>query len=99
MFSRILSDNLITRIEPRAFEGVTVSLSLTLQSNPLQDLWPHSFTDVSVAEDLYLSELEFTKIPTKALYSVSARTIYFDSGGIENIEPEALYDVTVTEDM
>ena len=96
---RQLSDNQITKIKSDAFNGVTVSRSLDLRGNPTRELWWASFRNVSLFEDLFLSSLEFTNIPTRALYLVSARSIYFNNGGIETIEPEALYDVIVSKDV
>ena len=54
---------------------------------------------MSITEDLFLNGLEFTNIPTRALMTVSARNIYFNNGGIQTIEPQALYDVTVSKDV
>ena len=73
--------------------------NIDLGGNPLRELWTNAFTDVTLSEDLLLNGLEFKSIPTQCLNGVTARTIYMNDGGIEAIEPEAFYDVTVTEDM
>ena len=97
-FYRQLSNNRITRIETEAFSNVVAS-GIDFRNNSLRELQSYSFRDVTVSETLDLSELQFAEIPANALYCVSAKNIYLNNGGVTLIQPEALTNVTVAEDV
>jgi hypothetical protein len=48
---------------------------------------------------MYINDMFFDKIPTMALYDVSARNIDISNGGITMVENEAFYNVVVSEDL
>ena len=93
-----LSNNRITRIESEAFHGVIAS-NIDLRNNSLRELQSSSFKDVVLLENLDLSELQLREMRTRALYTLTARNILLSSCGITTIHPEALYNVTVSEDV
>lgn len=97
-FCRSLVNNKITKIYTEAFNGLTAKY-LDLRGNNLRELYYKSFSSISLSESMYINDMYFSNIPTKALYEVSAKNIYIYSGGITNIENEGFYDVVVSKNL
>jgi len=81
-----------------AFNGLTAK-NLDLRGNPLRQLSYKSFTSLSLSEDMYINDMNFTTIPTHALYSVAAKNLHIGNGGIDTIKEEAFYDVVISKNM
>ena len=98
IYCRQLSNNKITRIESEAFNDVIAS-NIDLRNNSLRQLQSNAFKDVALVGNLDLRESQLTELPTQTLYTLTAQNVFLSSSGIMTIHPEALYDVTVSEDM
>lgn len=89
---------MITEVQPFVFDDTSVNY-LSFSGNPLRKLYSYSFNSLSVSNTFNLAGLQFTTIPTRAFYDVTAQYLYLDSGKISQIEEEAFYDVRVSQDM